>query len=49
MAVQPDIIATGNPGCTLQIAAACGRLGFRRPVVHPIELIDRSIRGGRPL
>jgi glycolate oxidase iron-sulfur subunit len=49
MAVQPDIIATGNPGCTLQIAAACDRLGFRRPVVHPIELIDRSIRGDRPL
>ena len=47
MAVQPDIIATGNPGCTLQIAVACERLGFRRPIVHPIELIDRSIRGER--
>ncbi len=49
MAVQPDIVATGNPGCTLQIAAACDRLGFRRPIVHPIELIDRSIRGDRDL
>ena len=46
MALQPDVIATGNPGCTLQITAACERLGFSRPVVHPIELLDRSIRGG---
>jgi glycolate oxidase iron-sulfur subunit len=45
IAQQPDIIATGNPGCTLQIATSCERLGFRRPIVHPIELIDRSIRG----
>ncbi len=44
-ALQPDIIATGNPGCTLQLAAACERIGFRRPVLHPIELLDRSIRG----
>jgi glycolate oxidase iron-sulfur subunit len=44
-AVQPDIVATGNPGCTLQIGAAFERIGFRRPVVHPIELLDRSIRG----
>jgi glycolate oxidase iron-sulfur subunit len=44
-AVQPDIVATGNPGCTLQITAAFERIGFRRPVVHPIELLDRSIRG----
>jgi glycolate oxidase iron-sulfur subunit len=44
-AVQPDIVATGNPGCTLQIAAAFERIGFRRPVMHPIELLDKSIRG----
>jgi glycolate oxidase iron-sulfur subunit len=43
--VQPDIVATGNPGCTLQIAAAFERIGFRRPVMHPIELLDKSIRG----
>ena len=28
-ALQPDIIATGNPGCTLQIAAAAGQAGLR--------------------
>lgn len=47
-ALNPDIIATGNPGCTLQIAAAGERLGFRWRIVHPIELIDASIRGVDP-
>ena len=46
--LQPDIIATGNPGCTLQLAAACARIGFTRPVKHPIELLDLSIRGVDP-
>jgi len=45
IALQPDVIATGNPGCTIQIAAACERQGFQRPVRHPIELLDMSIRG----
>jgi glycolate dehydrogenase iron-sulfur subunit len=44
-ALKPDIIATGNPGCTLQIAAAGRRLGHHWTIVHPIELIDRSITG----
>ena len=45
--LEPDMIATGNPGCTLQIAAAGRRLGYEWKIVHPIELIDRSIKGGR--
>ena len=44
-ALEPDIIATGNPGCILQIAAAGRRLGHRWKIVHPIELLDRSIKG----
>ena len=47
-ALQPDIIATGNPGCTLQLTAALARAGFSPPVVHPIELLDQSIRGVQP-
>jgi glycolate oxidase iron-sulfur subunit len=43
-ALEPDLIATGNPGCTLQITAAAARLGYTWRVVHPIELIDASIR-----
>ena len=44
-ALRPDLIATGNPGCILQIAAAGRRLGYDWEIVHPIELIDRSIKG----
>ena len=45
--LNPDIVATANPGCMLQIAAAGRRLGFRWRIVHPIELLDASIRGGQ--
>jgi glycolate oxidase iron-sulfur subunit len=49
-AAKPDVIATANPGCTLQIAAACRKRGESRPIVHPIELVDASIQGtGAPL
>jgi glycolate oxidase iron-sulfur subunit len=44
-ALAPDVIATGNPGCILQIAAAGRRLGHEWAIVHPIELLDRSIKG----
>jgi glycolate oxidase iron-sulfur subunit len=47
-ALSPDIIATANPGCTLQIAAAARVLGYKWPVFHPIQLVDASIRGRRP-
>jgi len=47
-ALSPDMIATGNPGCTLQIAAAARGLGHDWLIVHPIELVDASIRGVDP-
>ncbi|HEV8396764.1 MAG TPA: heterodisulfide reductase-related iron-sulfur binding cluster [Vicinamibacterales bacterium] len=47
-ALSPDMIATANPGCTLQIAAAGRRLGHNWPVFHPVELIDASMRGVDP-
>jgi glycolate oxidase iron-sulfur subunit len=46
-AVKPDVIATANPGCTLQLRAAASRLGRDWPIRHPIELLDESIRGTR--
>lgn len=46
--LAPDMIATANPGCTLQIAAAGRRFGYNWPVFHPIELIDASIQGRDP-
>jgi glycolate oxidase iron-sulfur subunit len=45
-ALNPDIIATANPGCMLQIAAAGRRLGYEWKIVHPIELIHQSLEGG---
>jgi glycolate oxidase iron-sulfur subunit len=47
-AVQPDVVATGNPGCTLQIAAAARAAGHDWAVLHPIEILDASIRGASP-
>jgi len=44
-AVTPDLIATANPGCMLQMAAAAARLGRAWPIRHPIEILDASIRG----
>jgi glycolate oxidase iron-sulfur subunit len=45
-AAAPDIVATANPGCTLQIISSAARTGRRLRVVHPIELVDASL-GGR--
>ena len=44
-AAQPDVVATGNPGCTLQMAAAARRHGRTLTIRHPIELLAASIRG----
>jgi glycolate oxidase iron-sulfur subunit len=47
-ALSPDMIATANPGCIIQIATAGRGLGYNWPVFHPIEIIDASIRGVDP-
>ena len=44
MAVQPDVVATGNPGCAMQIGAGLRAAGCSIPVMHPVELLDRSYR-----
>ncbi len=43
-----DVVATGNPGCLLQLTAALTRSGKKIPVVHTIQLIDASLRGVQP-
>src|SRR5207253_1400296 len=45
LATTPDIVATGNPGCLLQLRSGIGLAGSQVPVVHTVELIDASIRG----
>jgi glycolate oxidase iron-sulfur subunit len=39
------IIASANPGCTLQIAKHLEREGHQTRILHPIELLDYSISG----
>ena len=41
-AADPDWIASGNPGCLMQLAAGVRARGLRARVVHPIELLDRA-------
>ncbi|MGH9770586.1 MAG: (Fe-S)-binding protein, partial [Candidatus Acidiferrales bacterium] len=43
-----DIVATGNPGCLLQLTSALARTGKKTPVVHTIQLLDASICGAMP-
>jgi glycolate oxidase iron-sulfur subunit len=40
--VEPDVIVTANPGCLLQIGK---HLGADIPLLHPVQLLDASIRG----
>jgi glycolate oxidase iron-sulfur subunit len=42
-ATGADVIAAANPGCVIQIANALER---PLPILHPIELLARSLRGG---
>ncbi len=39
------IIASANPGCTLQIAKHLELAGHQTRILHPIELLDYSIKG----
>jgi glycolate oxidase iron-sulfur subunit len=38
------VLATGNPGCHMQIAAGAKLTGMKLDVCHPIELLDESYR-----
>jgi glycolate oxidase iron-sulfur subunit len=38
-AAGADVVATGNPGCMMQIAAHLRRRGSAMRVVHPVELL----------
>jgi glycolate oxidase iron-sulfur subunit len=49
LATGADAIAAANPGCTLQIAAHLQRKGRPLQIVHPMQLLARSIeRGAQP-
>ncbi|HEV8020571.1 MAG TPA: heterodisulfide reductase-related iron-sulfur binding cluster [Candidatus Lustribacter sp.] len=42
--VAPDLLASANPGCTLQIQSIMRERGATLTAAHPIELLDLAIR-----
>ena len=46
--LNADVVATGNPGCLLQLQSSLARLGKSTSVLHTIQLLDASIRGLGP-
>jgi glycolate oxidase iron-sulfur subunit len=40
--VRPDVLATANPGCALQIAAGLRNTGAEIEVLHVVQLLDRA-------
>lgn len=44
VAARPDVVATGNPGCVMQLGAGLAARGEPISVVHPVEVLDWSYR-----
>lgn len=47
MRTDADVIVSSNPGCLLQIATGFEDAGRAIPIMHLVELLDRSITEGR--
>ncbi len=45
LATGAQVYASANPGCLVQVSQALRRAGQPLPALHPIELVDASIRG----
>jgi Fe-S oxidoreductase len=45
--VDPDIIATGNPGCLIQLRHGAEQAGLKAEVTHPVALLDRAYSGNQ--
>ena len=43
-AAAPQLVATGNPGCQMQIGAGLRAAGSAVAVRHPVELLDEAYR-----
>lgn len=43
LSVTPDILASANPGCTLQIASILSKRGRSVLAAHPIEILDAAL------
>ena len=40
----PQVVATGNPGCLMQLGAGLAAAGIPAEVRHPVELLDTAYR-----
>lgn len=47
-ATETDVVASGCPGCQIQLWRGVRRWNLPMRVVHPIELLDRAYRNGEP-
>jgi len=47
-ACDPQVVITGNAGCSLQIQAALRRAGSPIWVAHPMDVLDLSYRNAQP-
>ncbi len=45
-ATGATLVASANPGCSLQIERMLAERGADVPAAHPVEILDLSIRGG---
>lgn len=43
-ATEPDYVASGCPGCQMQLTLGCKRSGLQAEIVHPVQLLDRAYR-----
>src|SRR5216110_415879 len=41
---RPQVVATGNPGCLMQLGAGLAAAGVPTSARHPVELLDESYR-----
>jgi glycolate dehydrogenase iron-sulfur subunit len=41
---RPQVVATGNPGCLMQLGAGLAAAGLAASARHPVELLDESYR-----
>jgi glycolate oxidase iron-sulfur subunit len=47
LAIAPQMLASANPGCTLQIRSLLAERGLDLPAAHPIEILDVAIAAGQ--
>jgi glycolate oxidase iron-sulfur subunit len=48
VSTSADVVASANPGCTMQIVAGLHEIGSPMQVLHPIQILDRSYAAASP-